>query len=273
MTTLGIPSLVLEGSWIPPIRIYGGVTKSLTEIVYSESATIFPGYYTALFDLLLSDDLEEPFNVDLVLISSNYDVWYLLLVEPSKDADIDSLKANLETVALQRFSTREALYLEKQIAALDSGRLALLIEEQPRLVVVTDDPHNKWSERFAAVDFDVTVMTVEAFQYGDKYVLRINGSYPNPITGTVVGMCSEYPSLPTGMVVKWSSVLPRPEPGSFEIRYGGILTRWQLWHGNPDLIIVPDSSSPLRDKPPFELVQEMGGSYSFRKYSEGTNSP
>ena len=60
MTTLTVPSLLLEGSWIPPIRMYGGETKSLADIVYSERDSIFPGYYTAKFELLVAQEWEEP---------------------------------------------------------------------------------------------------------------------------------------------------------------------------------------------------------------------
>ena len=42
MTTLTVPGLLLDGAWIPPIRIYGGTTKSLVDIVCSELDNIFP---------------------------------------------------------------------------------------------------------------------------------------------------------------------------------------------------------------------------------------
>ena len=273
MTTVTVPSLLLEGSWISPIHMHGGETKSLVDIIYSERDNIFPGYYTARFELLLAQDWENPLNVNLVLISNKYNAWCLLLVEPSKDVDLESLEANLQTVSMQRFGSREALYLERQIAMIDGSRLALLMEEQPHLVVITDDPHNKWSEKFSKFDFQVSVMTVEPFQHGDNYVLRVNGSYPNREGATVVGICNDYPSLPTSLMVTWCSTLPRPEAGALEITYGGKPTHWQVWHGNPDLVLVPLGSSPLREKPPFELFQEMDGGYSLRKSTESTNSP
>ena len=192
-------------------------------------------------------------------------LWCLLWVEPSKDVDLESLDAILQTVSLQRFGSREALYLEKQIAEVDGHRLAVLIEEQPLLVVVTDDPHNNWSERLRKADCDVSIMTVEPFQHGENYVLRVNGSYPSDIGATVVGTCNDYPSLPTSLVVTWCSGLPRPEPSVLEISYGGTVTRWQVLHGNPDLVLIPNGSSPLQEEPPFELLQETDGRYSTQK--------
>ena len=173
MTTLTVPGLLLEGAWIAPVRIYGGETKSLVDIVYSERDNIFPGYFTSKFELLLAQNIEDPLNVDLVLISRNYDAWYLLLVEPSRDADVDSLIANLRTMTLQHFSGREARYLETQLQGLDEDRIEYLINEQPNFLVITDDPRNNWSQRVTAEGIEAEIMIIEPFRVGEGYVLRI----------------------------------------------------------------------------------------------------
>ena len=67
MTTLTVPGLLLDGAWIPPIRVYGGATKSLVDIVCSELDSIFPGFLASRFDLSFAQELEDPLNVDLVL--------------------------------------------------------------------------------------------------------------------------------------------------------------------------------------------------------------
>ena len=265
MTTLTVPGLLLEGVWVPPVRIYGGGTKSLVDIVYSERDNIFPGYYTSKFELSFAQSLEDPLNVDLVLISGNYDAWHLLLVEPSRDADVDSLIANLQTMMSHRFSGREARYLKTEIEGIDEDRIAPLINEQPNFLVVTDDPRNNWSERFAKAGVDAEIMIVEPFRIGERYVLRINGNCPSYAGEKLVGICSEYPSLASCLVLSWNSRQKAPDPGKLEIRYGDAVTQWQVLPGGTERYLISEGVFPLQDRPPFELILEADGTYSFRK--------
>ena len=265
MTTPTVPGLLLEGAWIPPVRLYGGATKSLVDIVCSQRDNIFPGYYVSTFDLSFAQDLEDPLNVDLVLISSNYKAWYLLLVEPSRDADVDSLVANLQTMELHGFGGREARYLQRQIKELDGDRLALLVNDSPRFLVVTDDPRTRWSERFAEANLGANVMIIEPFRYANKYVLRINGKSPSYSVDTVVGTCEEHPTLPRCLVLRWHGSLPAPTPGDLEIGYGNDMTEWELLQGNPELLLIPAGSFALQEQPPFDLICEMDGTFSLSK--------
>ena len=265
MTTLTVPGLLLDGAWIPPIRIYGGTTKSLVDIVCSERDNIFPGYYVSKFDLSFAQDLEDPLNVDLALISSSYDAWHLALVQPSRDADVDSLAANLKTMSLHRFGVREARYLEKEMEGLDKDRIASLVNDPPNFLVITDDPRNDWLERFSKADVEADIMIIEPFRLGTKYVLRINGKCPRYAADNVVGLCSEYPALSNCLVLTWHSHLKAPEAGELEVRYGDVVTRWQVLPGNPDLYLMAEGTFPLQERPPFQLIREADGAYLFRK--------
>ena len=265
MSTLTVPGLLLDGAWIPPIRIYGGTTKSLVDIVCSERSNIFPDFVVSKFDLSFAQDLEDPLNVDLVLISSSYDAWYLGLVQPSRDADVDSLIANLQTMTLHRFGVREARYLETEMEGLDKGRIASLVNEQPNFLVITDDPRHDWLERFNEAGVTADIMIIEPFRLGTQYVLRINGKCPRYTAENVVGICSEHPSLNSCLVLAWSSHLTAPDAGELKVKYGDIVTQWQVLPGNPNLHLIAEGVFPLQEKPPFELILEADGTYSFRK--------
>ena len=265
MTTLTVPGLLLDGAWIPPIRVYGGTTKSLIDIVCSERDNIFPGYYVSKFDLSFAQALEDPLNVDLVLISSSYDAWYLALVQPSRDADVDSLAANLRTMSLHRFGRREARYLETEMEYLDKDRIISLVNEQPNLLVITDDPRNDWLERFSRADVKADIMIIEPFRLGTKYVLRVNGKSPSYAADTVVGTCDECPALTNCLVLAWNSHLKAPEAGELKVRYGDAVTRWKVLPGKPNLYLIGEGVFPLQEKPPFQLILETDGTYLFRK--------
>ena len=265
MTTLAVPGLLIDGAWIPPIRIYGGTTKSLVDIVCSELDNIFPGFVVSRFDLSFAQDLEDPLNVDLVLISNSYDAWYLALVQPSRDADLDSLTANLRTMNMHRFGGREARYLETEVEGLDKERAASLVNEHPNFLVITDDPRNDWSERFNRAGVEADIMVIEPFQLGTKYVLRINGKCPRHAAENVVGLCNDYPSLTNCLVLVCNNHDIAPEAGELKVKYGDVVTQWQVLPGHPDLYLIAEGPFPLQEKPPFELILETDGTYTFRK--------
>lgn len=265
MTTLTVPGLLLDGAWIPPIRVYGGTNKSLVDIVCSELDVIFPGLVASRFDLSFAQDLEDPLNVDLVLISRNYDAWHLALVQPSRNADLDSLTANLRTMSLHHFGAREARYLETEVEGVDKDRVATLVNEQPRFLVITDDPRNDWSERFSAAGIEADIMIVEPFRLGAKYVLRINGKYPRYDAANVVGLCNEHPTLASCLLLTCNNQELAPEAGELQVKYGDVVTRWEVLPGNPDLYLIAGGVFPLQEQPPFELILEADGTYTFRK--------
>ena len=217
------------------------------------------------FDLSFAQDLEDPLNVDLVLISRNYDAWYLALVQPSRDADLDSLTANLRTMSMHHFGGREARYIETEVEGVDKDRVTSLVNEQPSFLVITDDPRNDWSERFSTAGVEADVMIIEPFRLGTKYVLRINGKCPGHAADNVVGLCNEYPALANCLVLVCNSHEMAPEAGPLRVKYGDVVTRWQVLPGNPDLYLIAEGAFPLQEKPPFELILEADGTHTFRK--------
>ena len=265
MTTLTVPGLLLDGAWIPPIRVYGGATKSLVDIVCSEVDSIFPGFLASRFDLSFAQELEDPLNVDLVLISKDYDAWYLVLVQPSRDADLDSLTANLRTMSMHQFGGREARYLETQVEGVDIDRVSALVNEQPKLLVITDDPRNDWSARFSTTGVEADIMIIEPFQLGAKYVLRVNGKCPRYVADNVVGLCNEHPGLANCLVLVCNNLEMAPDEGELKVKYGDVVTRWQVLPGSSDLFLVAKGAFPLQEKPPFEMILEADGTHTFRK--------
>ena len=66
-------------------------------------------------------------------------------------------------------------------------------------------------------------------------------------------------------MLNWNSALAGPEPGELEIRYGVDVTRWQLLPGDAERVLIAEGIFPLQEGPPFELILEANGTYSFRK--------
>ena len=269
MTAIRVPGLLLNGNWVPPIRDYGGSgTWSLTEIVYSERKNIFPEHYVSRFDLLLAQDMEEPFTADIAVVSRDLQVWHLLFVEASRHADLDSLVAKLRTVQVLQFETRVAWHLKEHIDELDSEKALRVLRRPPKLVVVTDDPRNDWDSRLSKSQVIAEVMTVEPFPHGESYVLRVNGHNPAYSAARVVATCVEHESYSNCLKLTWRETVPPLPPSFISLVYGEITTEWELCQGNHNWLLFPQGTFPLKDSPPFEIVESADGTYSIRKSLE-----
>lgn len=269
MTTLQVPGLLLKGNWIPPVRVYEGVgISSLAEIVFSERDSIFPNHYVSMFDLLLAQDIEEPFSADLAVVSRNLDAWYLLFVESSRNADLDSLLAKLRSVQILNFETRVAWHLKERIVELDSQDALRVLQERPRLVVVTDDPKNDWDHRLAKLHVSADVMIVEPFLHGGSYILRVNGQNPAHSAAKVIATCVEYESYSGCLKLTWSDPVPPLQPGTISLEYGEARTEWDLYLGHKTWLLFSQGTFPLKESPPFQIVEDADGTHSIRKTNE-----
>lgn len=259
MTVPHIPGLLLNGEWIPPIRAYDATGHSLAEIIQQSGDDMFPGHYLASFDLLLARDLEDPVSVDLALVSKNLGAWYLLFVVPSRNANMESLVARLQSARKHEFGVREAQEIARQIDGLDLQETLPLLRNSPDLVVVTDDPRHNWSERLAASRVETSVMIVEPFLRGGRYVFRVNGDAPKEMGLNVIATCEYHPTIPNCLEVNWNNPNSIPQPGTITLRYRDVDTEWNLLHGVPRWQLQATGPFPLSDSPPFEIVEGTDG--------------
>ena len=259
MTVPHIPGLLLNGEWIPPLRAYGVTGHSLAEIIQQSGDEMFPGHYLASFDLLLGQDLEEPVSVDLALVSKNLAAWHLLFVVPSRNANMESLVARLKLAREYVFSVREAGELARQIDELDLNETRALIRNSPNLVVVTDDPRHNWSEHLARARVEASVMVIEPFLCGGRYVFRVNGDAPDEMRLNVIATCESHPTIASCLEVNWNNPNSIPHPGTIILRYGNVDTEWNLLQGVPKGQLQPTGPFPLPDSGSFEIVVGTDG--------------
>ena len=265
MTSLCVPGLLLDGKWIPPVRSYGGTAPRFPEIIIAAGSQIFPNYYVARFDLSLGQDLEESVAVDLALVSKAFDAWYLVFVEPAVHADPESLIFRLDTAYSHPFGVREAGELVRQIDQLTLEPARVLVHNNPRMIVVTDDPRHPWTEKLMSSNAQADVMIIEPFRYLDDYVIRVNGKAPTEIGMDVIGVCKPHPVLSNCLMVSWQRPTSIPPPGVLTLRYGHSDTEWDLLQGDETWQLQPRGPFPLAEDPPFEIVQDPDRAFSIRR--------
>ena len=262
-----VPGLLWQGNWIPPMRSYGGGNPSLTDIILQASGNIFPNHFVSSFDLALGQGLDGAAPADIAIVSKDLQAWYLLFVEPSIDSDAESLVERLELAQNHVFGPREARELARQMKEIDSDQAFLVVQNNPRLMVVTDDPHHQLYEWFSSSGVEVNVMVVEPFLVAGSYAIRINGDNATEAGMGIIGTCKYHELMSNCLWVTWTNFNEIPNPGPIKLKYGDKETQWLLLQVGLEWQLQPKDHFPLHESPPFEIVLDEENALSIRSSS------
>ena len=93
---------------------------------------------------------------------------------PTESANLSELEHRVETTQSHRYGVREAREIKRKLEDLTLEQLSEMVTcADPKLIVVTDDPHHGWSEKLSHLN--LTIMVVEVFSNEQKYAMRVNG--------------------------------------------------------------------------------------------------
>ena len=249
------------------MRSYGGGNPSLTEIILEASRHLFPSYFASRFDLPLGQGQEDAVSVDIAIVSKDLQEWYLLLVEPRIDSSEEPLVERIELVQNHVFGAREARGLARQMKEIDSGQAFLVVQNNPQLMVVTDDPHHQLYEWFSSSGVEVNVMVVEPFLVAGSYAIRINGDNATEAGKGVIGTCKYHELMSNCLWVTWTNYKELPNPGPIKLKYGDKETQWLLLQVGLEWQLQPEDHFPLHEPPPFEIVLDEENALSIRSSS------
>ena len=264
MPILSTPALLWQGSWIPPIRYYGGSVSSFADIILEASGDIFPSHFVSRFDLTLGQEPGNAVSVDIAIVAQDLGAWYLLFLEPSTDSSTESLMERLEIARNHPFGPREAYELEQQIDGLDLEKANRVVQNHPDLLVVTDNPHHSLNGIKSTTELNVKVMVVEPFYYEGNYVVRINGDIPTRAGTGVIGICEFHEHMSNCLLVTWTNLSAIPNAGPIILKYGAKETEWDLIPVGPRWQLQPKGYFPLYGSAPFEIVVDESSTLSIR---------
>ena len=272
MATVLVPGLLLDGTWVPPLRVYGAGGVSLTNIIITQRDNIFPNHHTVAFDLTLRQDLEDPVKVDLALVSKDFRSWCLVFVFPVKSVNPSDVRDVVEKAQHHIHGARESDELRRQISTIDptidTEQAQRVVTEAPQLLVVTDDPRHGWADDLQ--DLGMTIMVVEPFLKGDQYVIRINGEYPTQNGKNIIARCNPAPFMEN--VLSLEGDLPNAfiSEGPTDLIYGGVVTNWNIVRESANWFMMPMEIFPINESPPWEILVDTDGNLSIRAIVEET---
>ncbi len=267
MGTVIVPSLVLEGEWIPPSRGRGRSEYNLTRVLLAKSDVLFPDYFLVEFDLLLGQDLEDQVQVDLALVAKDCKSWCLLYVMPTESADLPELEHRVEATQSPRYSIREAREIKRNLDDLTLEQLSEMVTcEDPKLIVVTDDPHHGWSEKLSHLN--LTIMVVEVFSNEQKCAMRVNGEYPYAGNETCIAWATPNPFLLNTLQLDRSLPGEINESGQMTLNYRGHASNWNIVNINGAVLITTSDLHCLPQASRYEITQKTDGTLLIQPLEE-----
>lgn len=264
-----VPSLLIDGEWIPFALDRCNTISKLAGLLIAESEILFPDSYLVEFDLYicLEDETEDPVKVDLVLVAKDCSSWHLLFVVPKGDVATSALRNDIETCTVFRPGAREVNYLASKISELKREDINTLVTvEPPKILVVTDDPRHLWSEGLSQYDFQLIV--VEPFSKGEKDALRINGQYPLTRIGNCIARGRQDPILPNLLRIEGNLPSASHPAGPITLRYGEVETRWTLSGSVGNVLLAAEDRHPLPYSSLYDIFEDTDGTLVISPVSE-----
>ncbi len=258
MVSVVIPGLVLENEWIPPLRYENNLVSSLTSALLESKDILFPDYFLVEFDLLLGPPDEDQVQANLALVDRECKSWCLLYICPSGSTDLSELEHKIETTGRNEFGVREALDLQRNIDSFTKEQLIYLVNsDDPKLIVITDDPHHGWFKKIP--DLDLNVMVVEVFLKEEKGAIRVNGMYPLIQNQKLIAFAWRHIIIPHTLELDRPLPSPLNARAQIRLRHKENTSQWKLVNTPGAMLLTTTDYYELPNSNKYKIMQEPDG--------------
>lgn len=217
--------LFFDGDWfdaVPPGSTYENEFESL---IQQHSESLFPGFYCARFDPLLTTPLGNV-QADLALVDHEYRSWFIVEVELSTHSIHRHVKPQMEKIQIAKPDVRHADWLASRNGVFDLPRLRRLIQDAPHgTVLLANAPTPHWDDALSTLP-GVQRAIVEVYRSRlNRSILRVNGSQPRTPGNLVTTLTPGLGYLANTYRMDLASSLPEAVPyidvvqGQQSIRY------------------------------------------------------
>lgn len=177
----------VDKSWYDELAIISSYYEAEFEkIIKQHVKNVFPDYYTISYKKTVTADYKEDKKPDLALIHKDYSNWWIIEVELNAHP-LSHVISQVDVFSNGNYNSIEtADYINNQCKKelninLDINSLRKLIaNEQPRVLVIVDEPKHDWEEKLAKFDAQLFVFQVFKNTAGSE-AYRLNGYYPETI--------------------------------------------------------------------------------------------
>lgn len=222
----------VNNSWFDELSIIAAYYESEFEkTLKAHIEEVFPDYITISYKKKITAENREPKIPDLAMINRDYRDWWIVEVELADHDFFTHVIPQVEVFANAELNAYETTdYIIRKIAeeekpAVDRNRLLSLIRnENPKVLVIVDEPKPEWEKYLLKYDTKLCVFQVYKDTNG-KEAYRINGSYPEIIEFD--SHCVFHKSLSNTLEIKNGIVLSDINDEEIKIWYNKKITLWK----------------------------------------------
>lgn len=260
--------LLVGAEWYEGLSTDTFLEGEYERLILSHANLLFPDFFAVKFNKLLQyeDRLKRP---DLALIERDYGSWWVVEVEMAHHSLWGHVLPQVAVFAHATYGADDANYLERQSAELDPRLLREMMRgEQPRVLVIVNQPRPGWKDALDAHDALLTIG--EVFRSDQqRYVIRLDGDYPRRIsTDDVITVCHFDPQIARFMVVTSPARLEVPDSGRLPIEFQGDVTEWVRMSRADRVWLSPVGRNPLPPGREYQLVKIEQDHLMFRFLGE-----
>ncbi|MCH7663641.1 MAG: hypothetical protein IH859_07205, partial [Chloroflexi bacterium] len=172
-------SKVLVGAnWFDELASTSFYENDYEGLIIQNRQSIFPDFHVLNFKKTVYSD-EGAAQADLAIIDKKYRDWWVVEVELSHHSLQKHVLPQVRVLSAAYYRESEAMYLWRQMIALDLCRLRDLVRvRQPGVIVVVDSVKADWLQELKR--FDILILMLQVFRSSfNEYIFRWNGDYPS----------------------------------------------------------------------------------------------
>jgi len=218
--------LIPANNWFDELALisyYGETIYERKLLTYIE--TVFPDYYAIKFKKSIKPDGGGKARTpDLALIRKDYSEWWIIEVELATH-NFEHIEKQITVFTSGIYEPYEiSKYIKTQKNELDLENLKkMIINEQPKVMVVVDQPEPKWQEKLS--EYNVKLCVFEVFKDKDtNEIYRLHGEYPYVYEADT--HCKFHKTIPNMLIIHNPEPLDIEEKTEIEIYYKNKLTKW-----------------------------------------------
>jgi hypothetical protein len=230
-----------QGNWYNLVS-----SNSVYEISYENqilrfSKDIFPGFYCSKFKIKVNSVFGNCIP-DLVLVHKEYKDWYVVEVELEHHSLGSHVADQIRSMHYGEYGSEHGKYLLKEIPGLDQEKVAELIKQKPKTLVIV--PISKISWRESLYQYQTKIMCIEVWE-DDKGIplLRIDGDLPESYEEKFITELEIDRSLNRLLKVKNTGSIPAE--GKMQIDISGRTSEWRIISTSAGKWLNPDGKWPL----------------------------
>lgn len=250
-----------DSTWYEELSILASYYESEFEKILKQHVNnVFPDYVIINFKLPVFAEQRGEKKPDLAMIRKDYQDWWIVEVELIGH-QLEHVLGQVEVFSQGQYNAyKTARYILKQCekenkSDLEFSKLRELIKsQQPKVLVIVDEPKEEWGEELRKLKANLCVFQVFKNTKGFE-AYRLDGLYPQ--VSQMESHCRYHEKIPNLLKILDPSILSVGEGEEIEITYNGKITKWSRIDDEGSVYLRAIGVNPVPENNSYVLFKDM----------------